>query len=146
MAISQKLKDYLDRNNVEYSLVAHAHTESSADSALSAHVPLHQMAKAVVLEDEQGYIVGVLPSNNRIEVDWVNEELGRKDIGAVPALSNAYDLQIIWDEQLRHASDVYIEAGDHEHLVHIRGEDFNALMSANPHSIISARPDYSRWV
>jgi Ala-tRNA(Pro) deacylase len=162
MAISQKLKDYLNRNNVEYSLVAHAHTESSTDSALSAHIPLHQMAKPVVLEDEQGYIVGVLPSNNRIEVDWVNEELGRKlefatedelstlftdcDIGAVPALSNAYDLQIIWDEQLRHASDVYIEAGDHEHLVHIRGEDFNALMSANPHSIISARPDYSRWV
>ena len=162
MAISQKLKAFLDRNRIDYSLVAHAHTESSEDSARSAHIPLHQMAKAVVLEDEQGYIVGVLPSNNRIEVDWVNEELGRQlgfasegeltslfsdcDIGAVPALCDAYGVQVIWDEQLRHASDIYIEAGDHEHLVHLRGEDFKALMSAKPHSVISARRDYSSWV
>jgi Ala-tRNA(Pro) deacylase len=162
MAISRKLKEYLDRNHIEYSLVAHAHTESSEDSARSAHIPLHQMAKAVVLEDEHGYIVGVLPSNNRIEVDWVNEELGRElefanegeltslfadcDIGAVPALSDAYGIEVIWDEQLRHASDIYIEAGDHEHLVHLRGEDFKLLMSARPHCVISARRDYSRWV
>ena len=162
MPISQKLKDYLDRHNIEYTVITHAHTESSEDSARSAHIPLHQMAKAVVLEDEQGYIVGVLPSNNRIEVDWVNEELGRAlrfadegelvtlfsdcDIGAVPALSDAYGLEVIWDEQLKHASDVYIEAGDHEHLVHLRGEDFKSLMSAMPHSVISARRDYSRWV
>ena len=162
MAISGKLKDYLDRNNIDYSLVAHAHTASSEDSARSAHIPLHQMAKAVVLEDEQGYIVGVLPSNNRIEMDWVKEELGRElrfadeselldlftdcDIGAVPALSNAYGIEVIWDDQLGHASDIYIEAGDHEHLVHIRGEDFKALLSAMRHSVISARRDYSRWV
>ena len=104
MAISKKLKRYLEHNNIDYDLVAHAHTQSSTDSARSAHIPLHQMAKAVVLEDEQGYIVGVLPSNHRIEVDWVNEELGRDlefategelstlfadcEIGAVPALSD----------------------------------------------------------
>ncbi len=162
MAISRTLKAYLDLNHIDYSLVTHAHSESSEDAARSAHIPLHQMAKAVVLEDEQGYIVGVLPSNNRIEVDWVNEELGRQlelaeeeelqslfgdcDLGAVPALSDAFGIQVIWDEQLRHASDIYIEAGDHEHLVHLRGEDFNSLMSAMPHSVISARRDYSRWV
>lgn len=162
MAISEKLKNYLECKKIPYKLIAHAHTKSSADSAYSAHIPLQQMAKAVVLEDEQGYIVGVLPSNHRIEVDWVNEKLGRKlnlaseselstlfsdcDIGAVPALSNAYGLKLIWDEKLSHASDVYFEAGDHEHLVRIKGEDFTNLMSSNPHCAISARPDYSRWV
>lgn len=162
MAISKKLKSYLERNNIQYTLVAHTHTDTSSDSARSAHIPLNQMAKAVVLEDEQGYIVGVLPSNHRIELDWVNEELGRElgltperelstlfsdcDMGAVPALSDAYGLQLIWDEKLRHASDIYFEAGDHEHLVHIRGQDFNALMASQPNCTISARPDYSRWV
>lgn len=162
MGMSQKLKEYLERNNIEYRLLAHARTQSSAESALSAQIPLHQMAKAVVLEDEQGYIVGVLPSNNQIEIDWVNEALGRElgfaseselsdifsdcDVGAVPALGDAYGLHLIWDDQLRHASDIYIEAGDHEHLVQLRGEDFNALMQSNPHTQISARPDYSRWV
>ena len=35
------------------------------------------------------------------------------ETGAVPALSNAYGLKVIWDDQLKHASDIYIEAGDH---------------------------------
>ena len=162
MAIAQTLKTYLDQNSVEYDSVEHTHTESAMDSAKSAHIPPYQMAKAVVLEDEDGYVVSVLPSSNRLNLSWVCEELKRElhlasepelgalfedcEIGAVPALSEAYGLNLIWDDQLRHASDIYIEAGDHEHLIHLRGEDFQKLMESRPHSIISAGKEYSRWV
>ena len=162
MAIAITLKSYLEGHNVEYDTVEHPHTSSAVDSAKSAHVPAHQMAKAVVLEDDAGYIVSVLPSNNRLNLGWVNEELQRDlklatepelkelfkdcDTGAVPALSNAYGLKVIWDDQLRHASDIYIEAGDHEHLIHLKGEDFQHLMEKLPHSVISAGKEYSRWV
>jgi prolyl-tRNA editing enzyme YbaK/EbsC (Cys-tRNA(Pro) deacylase) len=61
MAIAITLKSYLEGHNVEYDTVEHPHTESAVDSAKSAHVPAHQMAKAVVLEDNAGYIVSVLP-------------------------------------------------------------------------------------
>lgn len=162
MAIARTIKTYLDERGVDYDTVEHAHTETAVDSAKSAHVPPHQMAKAVVLEDEDGYIVSVLPSNNRLNLGWVSEELNRElklasepelrelfgdcDIGAIPALSEAYGLKVIWDDQLKHASDIYIEAGDHEHLIHLRGADFQKLMEALPHSIISAGKEYSRWV
>ena len=162
MAISRTIKEFLDKQGIAYSVLAHEHSDSSEESARAAHIPLHQMAKAVVLEDDQGYIAGIDPSKNRTEVDWVNEELGRHlqlaheeelgrlfsdcDFGAVPAMCHAYGVDVIWDEQLQHASDIYFEAGDHEHLVHIRGEDFNQLMASLPRSVISARPDYSRWV
>jgi len=162
MAIAQTLKSYLESHNVHYEMVKHSHTDSAVDSAKSAHVPAHQMAKAVVLEDSSGYIVSVLPSNNHVNLGWVNEELQRdlkmatepelrklfEDCvtGAVPALSNAYGLKVIWDDQLRHASDIYIEAGDHEHLIHLKGDDFQKLMASLPHSVISAGKEYSRWV
>jgi len=162
MAIAITLKSYLDSHDVEYDTVEHPHTESAVDSAKSAHVPAHQMAKAVVLEDNEGYIVSVLPSNNRLNLGWVNEELQRElklatepelkelfkdcETGAVPALSNAYGLQVIWDDQLKYASDIYIEAGDHEHLIHLKGRDFKQLMDKLPHSVISAGKEYSRWV
>ena len=68
------------------------------------------------------------------------------ETGAVPALSNAYGLKVIWDDQLKHASDIYIEAGDHEHLIHLRGEDFRHIMEKLPHSVISAGKEFSRWV
>ena len=116
MAIARTLKSYLDERGVEYDTVEHSHTETAVDSARSAHVPPHQMAKAVVLEDEGGYIVGVLPSNYRLILGWVSEDLDRDlrlaseeelesvfrdcDTGAVPALSGAYGLKVIWDDQL----------------------------------------------
>lgn len=162
MAIAITLKTYLDGHNVHYETLEHPYTESAMDSAKSAHIPAHQLAKAVVLEDSNGFIVSVLPSNNHLNLGWVNQELQRelklaketrlkklfKDCkaGAVPALSNAYGLNVIWDDQLKYASDIYIEAGDHEHLIHLKGEDFKALMAKLPHSVISAGKEYSRWV
>ncbi len=162
MAIAITLKSYLDSHGVQYDTVEHPYTESAIDSAKSAHVPAHQLAKAVVLEDDNGYIVSVLPSNNHLNLAWVNEELQRElrlatepelkklfrdcEAGAVPALSNAYGLKVIWDDQLKYASDIYIEAGDHEHLIHLKGEDFKQLMAKLPHSVISAGKEYSRWV
>ena len=162
MPIAMTLKSYLDDHEVSYDTVEHPHTESAVDSAKSAHVPPHQMAKAVVLEDSAGFIVAVLPSSNRLNLGWVNEELERDlklateeelkalfkdcETGAVPALSNAYGLKVIWDDQLKHASDIYIEAGDHEHLIHLKGDDFRRLMERLPHSVISAGKEFSRWV
>ena len=153
MAIARTLKSYLDRYDVPYDMVHHAHTESALDSAFSAHVPVHQLAKAVVMEDDDGYVVAVIPSDNRLNVRWVNEELDRDlrlasedklrklfkdcDSGAVPALATAYDLPVIWDDRLQNVADIYIEAGDHAHLVHLRGEDFRAMMEMRPHTMIS---------
>jgi Ala-tRNA(Pro) deacylase len=162
MAIATTLKSFLEANHVEYDMVNHMHSDTALEAAHSAHVPSHQVAKAVVLEDEKGYIVSVLPSTNRLDMDWVNETLGRElemanedelpslfqdcELGAVPALSNAYGLDVIWDDQLKSASEIYIEAGDHENLIHMRGESFCKLMENMPHSIISAEDDYSRWL
>ncbi|MGD8345892.1 MAG: YbaK/EbsC family protein [Lysobacterales bacterium] len=162
MAIAMTLKSYLENHHIEFDSVEHSHTETTVDAARSAHVPPHLVAKAVVLKDNAGFLVAVLPSNNRLNIAWVNEELERNlelatedelaalfkdcETGAVPALSNAYGLKVIWDDQLKHASDIYIEAGDHEHLIHLPGDDFRKLMAKLPHSVISAGKEYSRWV
>ena len=162
MAIATTLKSYLEDHHVDYDMVKHTHSDTALESAHLAHVPSHQVAKAVVLEDDNGYVVSVMPSTNRLDLDWVNESLGRElrmasedelpnlfqdcSLGAVPALSNAYGLDVIWDEQLTNASEIYIEAGDHENLIHMQGDEFCMLMEDLPHSIISAGKDYSRWI
>jgi Ala-tRNA(Pro) deacylase len=162
MAIATTLKAYLEDHHVEYDMVKHVHSFTALESAHSAHVPGHQVAKAVVLKDANGFVVSVLPSTNRLDLEWVNESLGRKlemahedelaslfqdcALGAVPALSNAYGLDVIWDEQLTSAAEIYIEAGDHENLIHMHGDEFCKLMKYLPHSIISAGKDYSRWI
>ncbi len=161
MAIAQTLINYLEERGVNYSLVEHKHTATAVGSARASHLPAHQVAKAVVLRDDAGYVVSVLPANHSLEIGWVNEELKRNlklaeekefkalfedcEPGAVPALGDAYGIQVIWDDELQYTADVYIEAGDHEHLIWLERRDFRSLMSALPHTIISKDAEVGCW-
>ena len=161
MAIATTLMGYLEEKGIDYKLVEHAHTETAVDSAHASGLPTHQVAKAIVLCDDDGYVLGVVPANHNLEIGWVNQELGRSlelasekefrnlfvdcEPGAVPALGEAYGIQVIWDDELAYTSDVYIEAGDHEHLIWLERRDFRKLMSSLPHSIISKDAEVGCW-
>jgi len=161
MAIAQTLINYLKERGVSYDLVEHAHTATAVASARAAHLPAHQVAKAVVLRDDTGYVVSVLPANHSLEIAWVNAELDRNlelasekefkklfvdcEPGAVPAFGEAYGIQVIWDDELQYTADVYIEAGDHEHLIWLERRDFRKLMSSLPHTIISKDAEVGCW-
>jgi Ala-tRNA(Pro) deacylase len=161
MAIATTLINYLDKRGISYNLVEHAHTTTSYDTAHAAHIPRHQLAKAVVLKDQDGYVVSVVPANRSLEIKWVNEELNRNlefasekefkkyfsdcEPGAVPALGDAYGLDVIWDNDLGYTADVYIEAGDHEHLFCLDRKSFKKLMESLPHSIISKDEEVGCW-
>lgn len=161
MAIAKTLIKYLDERGINYELVEHAHSPTAEASAHQAHVPVHQVAKAVVLRDSDGYVVSVLPANHSLEIDWVNEEMGRQlemaaedefkklfadcELGAVPAIGDAYGVPVIWDDELAYTADIYIEAGDHEHLIWLERRDFKKLMSSLPHTIISKDSEVGSW-
>lgn len=161
MAIAKTLINYLKERGIDYDLIAHDHTATAEASAHAAHVPTHQVAKAVVLRDDSGYVISVLPANHSLEVQWVNDELDRQlemacedefkklfddcETGAVPALGEAYGLKVIWDDELAYTSDIYIEAGDHEHLIWLERRDFKKLMSGLPHTIISKDEEVGNW-
>ena len=161
MAIAQTLINYLEDKKIDYQLIEHAHTPTAVASAHAAHLPAHQVAKAVVLKDDSGYVVSVLPANHSLEIGWVNEVLERDlelaceeefgklfkdcEVGAVPALGDAYGIQVIWDDELAYTADIYIEAGDHEHLIWLERRDFRQLMSGLPHTIISKDEEVGCW-
>ena len=46
-------------------------------------------------------------------------------------------MSIIWDDDLLEAPDIYLEAGDHQHLIHIRRSQFSKLMNDNMHEHFS---------
>ena len=161
MAIATTLINYLNERGVNYQTVEHPHSSTSRGTARSAHIPAHQLAKAVVLKDDDGYVVSVLPASHSLEISWVNEELKRNlalaceeefktlfqdcEAGAVPALGDAYGINVIWDDDLQYTADIYIEAGDHEHLIWLDRKDFKKLMSSLPHSIISKDIEVGSW-
>ncbi len=78
MAIAATLKQYLSDQGVDYDAVAHPHTGGSLETAESAHVSGDDIAKAIVLKDEDGYLVAVLPATYKLQLGALREILGRR--------------------------------------------------------------------
>ena len=155
MALAHTVREYLDSKGVKFKLLTHAHTPSSMRTAEAAHIPGSQLAKSVVLEDDKGYVIAVIPATHRLEIKRVSEQLQRRlalatedelddlffdcEPGAVPAVGEAYGIKTVYDDSLSPHADIYFEAGDHTDVVHISGRDFGKLMSGCAHGCISSR-------
>jgi len=143
MSIPKKMRRFLDSKGIEYHVIPHRHTVSAAGSAREAHVPADQVAKSIVLEDEQGYLLAVIPASRRIALNEIRIDLDRDlefaredelaklfpdcEIGAVPATGELYGVPTVIDTGLKNQPDVYFEAGDHEDLIHVSGREFERL-------------------
>lgn len=159
MAIANTLKDYLNSRGIAYEVITHDPTATSTQTVRAAHIPAECLAKSVVLEDEAGFLMAVVPSNRRVRLGQLSANLHRhlrlasehelaglfRDcaLGAVPPVGRAYGIETILDDELAHMRDVYFEAGDHEALIHMSGEQFAGLMSGIPRHFF-ARPLESR--
>ena len=68
MAIAPTFEKYLATKNVVYDVVAHEPTKSSMRTAEACRVSGDRVAKAVVLRDEYGYVLAILPASHHIRL------------------------------------------------------------------------------
>lgn len=145
MAIPASVHDYLDREGVHYDVIAHSATRDAARTAQAARVPGDRLAKSVVLEDDSGYLMAIIPASHRLDLQAIARELRRELVlaserelthlfedcepGAVPPLGQAYGIDVVVDRNLADTPDIYFEAGDHLSVIHVSGHDFRRLMA-----------------
>ncbi|MGH1463000.1 MAG: aminoacyl-tRNA deacylase [Neptuniibacter sp.] len=157
MSVSTTLKSYLDNKHCAFDTVQHMPSSSATESALFAAVPIKQVIKAVVLHDHNHYMLAAIPAMNKVMLpqleqitgchtvlakeDEISRIFGDCELGAIPAIGQAYGLEVIWDDSLCEDEDLYIEAGDHRNLIHLKRSQFQMLMKKNPHGEISCAPE-----
>jgi Ala-tRNA(Pro) deacylase len=153
MATAITIQQFLDENRVQFDLVTHPHSSTSLQSARAAHVAPFQLAKAVLLEEHGRLVMAILPAAKHVHLDTLHHQFNRDfcvateqtvrqifvdcEPGAIPALGGAYGIETIWDDSLMNCADLYFEAGDHEHLVHMLTEDFLELVRECQHGDFS---------
>ena len=153
MGIATTLQDYLESRGIAYEVVEHPHTNSALRAAEAAHVPGDRVAKPVLLGDDDSYLLAVIPATHRLDVDRLNQTMARSlqmlpedeidatfsdcERGAIPAIGEAYGVDVVIDPSLVHQPDIYFESGDHEHLIRMAGDDFRGLMSNAPRAQVS---------
>ena len=158
MAISRSLQEYLKEHGVKYRIVRHPRTGSSMESAEQAHIPGGALAKGVMTREGNDFLMLVLPSDYHVELDSLNGQLGRSLVlaseaelsakfpdcerGAIPPLGFVFGIRTLWDPNSPLGADekVYFEAGDHEHLIQVSGEQFHELMAS------AERSEFSRHI
>ena len=149
MSIAHSLKAFLNQHAIKYDLVSHEYSESSLDTAHAAHIPGDKIAKCVLLQDDFGYMMAVLPATHRISLSDLKMHTHRRlsladeyelseifndcELGAIPALGEAYGMETVVDDSIAEQSDIYIEAGDHESLIHLESEQFANLTETADH-------------
>lgn len=147
MAVAKTLQRHLRNVGCQYKLVNHPHSGSSMETAEAAHVPGDALAKGVVLKDDAGLLLVVVPSDYHVELDALNTLLRRRlsfvtendlsgilpdcEPGAVPPIGAAYSIETVWDPEasLGMQEHVFFEAGDHLSLVRVSGKQFHELMA-----------------
>ncbi|MDH3221433.1 MAG: YbaK/EbsC family protein [Gammaproteobacteria bacterium] len=147
MTIASKLKKYLQQREVKYKVVTHLHSEYSMETAAKAHVHGDALAKGVLVKNDDGYLLVVLPADFHIELESLHNLLGQEvsmvdeatlgevfndcELGAVPPIGMAYGVKTIWDPKssLGEQDEVFFEAGDHQTLVRVSGVQFHELMA-----------------
>lgn len=153
MVMSTTVKSYLEGRGINYETLTHPETGSSHESARVAGIDQGHIAKAVMLQDDTGEVMVVIPGDSWVRLAAVNHELGREmalapesassapfpdcEAGAMPPLGPAYGLETLLDEALCSLAFVYFESGDHRTLVRVSGPDFQNLLSGVRHGHFS---------
>src|SRR5258708_18822350 len=77
MTIAASVQDCLAREGVHYDMIAHERTRDSNHTAQAAHIPGDRLAKCVVLEDDKGYLMAVIPASHKVDLGAVHRQLNR---------------------------------------------------------------------
>ena len=144
MHMASTLQRSLERAQCQFDIVPHPHSASSLESARVASIPAERLAKPVILDDRQGhYLMAVVPASRHLDMSKVRQGAEQwqltnestiaslfKDceLGAVPAIGEPYGMTMMVDPLLTRQQDIYLEAGDHENLVHMQTEQFLKLV------------------
>ena len=145
MAMSKILKEYMADQQVEFQVAFHPHTADSSHTAELSHIPGDRLAKAVILEDDRGYVMAVVPASHRVSLGKLHHQLDRRlglategelkplfpdcDLGAIPPVGSAFGLDTLVEEALFEQPEIWFEAGDHEEVVRMSGHQFRTLMA-----------------
>jgi Ala-tRNA(Pro) deacylase len=155
MSLAKTVNYALALTRVDYDILRHHHSNTSMAAARSAHVDPSSLAKAVVLKDQIGPLLAVVPASEQLDLERLRQLLRRPaldfipedqldqlfydcDKGAIPPLGPDYRVPTVVDMRLRDLSDVYFEAGDHEDLVHVDQTSFRTLMRGAEYLKITA--------
>ncbi|MEW5978950.1 MAG: YbaK/EbsC family protein [Acidobacteriota bacterium] len=145
MSIAKKVKDYLEQNHVPYTHCRHRPAYTAQELAEAQHISGWNVAKTVVFQADDQFVMVVLPAAFRVDLEELRQELpfdtlklaSEKDLawlfmdselGAMPPFGNLYKLPVYVDQSLAAREEIVFNAGTHMDTIRMRYADFEKLV------------------
>ncbi len=164
MAVPSNIRDFLNREQIKYEVINHHRTATLEQAANACELPIDQMVRAVILVDQHGPLMAILPASHVLDFDALCSLLHR-DLEPVPGnrlesifddcepcsyppLASLYGLDVIVDTAIEALDTITFEPGVHTALVQISSGDYQQLTGdaltgsfSRPASTLRADPD-----
>ena len=141
----QKLKEFLDSHNIKYVVISHSRAFTAQETAASAHVPVKELAKTVMVKIDGKMAMAVLPASSKVDFDLLKKVIGSGkveiasekefknlfpdcEIGAMPPFGNLYGMEVFVTKSLTEDREIAFNAGSHRELVKLTYKDFEKLV------------------
>ena len=144
-----RMERFLDQHMIPFDLVVHPHSQTSVETARAAGVSPDRVAKGVLLDGVGCQMVAMIPADQEVHLGKLGLDHGVEfsladeasvsrlfsecEPGVVPGLPNAWGVEMVWDDDLMAQPDIYLEAGDHERLLHIETRYLREVFGDAPH-------------
>lgn len=142
---SPRLEEFLSSNRVAYDTMRHPHAFTAQETAASAHIDGHTMAKTVMVKLDGKLAMAVLPSDEWLDVARLRQVSGAREValcdesdfkdrfpecevGAMPPFGNLYHMEVYASESLAGAGHIAFNAGNHRELMRMGWNDFERLV------------------
>lgn len=146
MAISPKIKEYLDNQGISYEIAEHPLAYTATEVAGSQHIPGRQMVKSVIIKSNDEFMMCVLPAIHMVDFEKLKNLLGREslklanedeiaklfpnyDVGAEPPFGQLYGLKVYADKVLESEDEIVFNAGTHTDVVKMKFNDYKRLVN-----------------
>ena len=141
----QKLKEFLDENDVRYVTIQHSPAFTAQEIAASAHIPGKELAKTVMVKIDGKMAMAVLPASFKVDLERLKAaadadsvELASEqefkdmfpacEIGGMPPFGNLYNMDVFAAEVLAADEEIAFNAGSHTELIRLSYADFDRLV------------------
>tara|TARA_R110002110_G_scaffold383245_2_gene594604 strand:+ start:43998 stop:45422 length:1425 start_codon:yes stop_codon:yes gene_type:complete len=134
---------YLDSHKIKYEVIKHAKTFTLEQAATVCQIPRSALLRTVVLEEEHGMIMAILPMDRLLDFSSLCKALNRDmvpakhsvvsklftncDPGSYPPLPDFFKVDAILDRSIMALDIIYFEPGQHDTLIKMQRDDFVAL-------------------
>ena len=141
----QKLKTFLDANNVKYTVIVHSRAFTAQEIAELTHIPGRELAKTVMVMIAGKAAMAVIPASHLVDFDCLSDVAGtcveladegdfvelfpNCDVGAMPPFGNLYDMPVYVSEPLAQDEHIAFSAGLHSEVLRLQYADFKRLVN-----------------